>query len=967
MENKLERNNHPNNSDESSSRDYKNSVFLPNTKFSMRANLAQTEPNILEFWQKIDIYKRLREKSKGLPKFILHFGPPYANGSIHIGHALSEVLKDITTKSYQIAGYDAPLVPGWDCHGLPVEWKIEEGYRAKGMKKEDVPTLEFMAECRAFAEKWVKLQGEEFERLGIIANWKKPYLTMAPKNESIIASKILELMMKGLLYKGLRPVMWSVVEKTALAETEVEYKDDYKSDAIYVKFDVKQTDIKELTNAALVIWTTTPWTIPGNRAIAYGEEFEYTVIEVKSPTDLIKEGQKLLVAKDLLPTFCKEVGITEYKTVKKINGTELKNTICWHPFRGKGYDFDVPALPGDHVTTEAGTGLVHTAPGHGVDDFMVGKKFGLEVPELVQGDGVYYHNVPIFAGMHVYKVGPSVIEELVKSGCLLQKQELIHKYPHSWRSKTPLIYRATSQWFLNIDQIREKGLAEIKNVKWTPAQGENRITSLVEGRPDWCLSRQRHWGTPIALFINKATKQPLKDENVNQRIVSAIAEQGIEAWHKFPDSHFLGEQYNPNDFEKVTDIVDVWFDSACTQEFVLKDQETWPELAWPANLYFEGSDQHRGWFQSSLMTSVALNGCAPYKEVVTHGFVLDKKGKKMSKSEGNVVAPQEIINKMGADIIRLWIVSSDYTEDLRIGDEILKRNEDIYRRFRNTLRYLLGALDGFTDEEKTDDLPELEQYILHGLSKLDQRYHECLKDYDFSGFYTDLHNFCTNDLSAFFFDIRKDSLYCDHINNPKRRATRTVMHQVFEYLVRWLSPVLSFTAEDAWQNFTGNNYSEAGESIHEKLIVPTPKEWRQDHLEAKWEEIRSIRSVITSALEKERAAKTIGSSLQAEVVIYASPERLSLLKSAGDLAELSITSAAKITVATPPSSAITLDEVPGIGVIVNMAVGGKCERCWRILPEVAPENSLSTSKGANQHNGREHPQICQRCEDVINA
>jgi isoleucyl-tRNA synthetase len=934
--------------------DYKNTVFLPKTSFAMKAGLAQQEPEHIKFWQDIDLYKRLRQKSKDKKKFILHFGPPYANGHAHIGHALSYILKDIVTKTYQMMGYEAPLVLGWDCHGLPIEWKIEESYRAKGISKDDVPILDFLKECRAFATKWISIQKAEYERLGIIADWKNPYLTMNSASESKIVQQLLQFVTKGLLYRGLKPVLWSVVEKTALAEAEVEYK-DHTSDSIYVKFDVVSSKILLLADAALVIWTTTPWTLPGNRSIAYGAEFDYSVIEVLSPTDLIVKGQRLVIAKDLVTDFCQTAGIEDYTILSTFKGSKLEGTICAHPWQDQGYDFPVPVLPGEHVTIETGTGLVHTAPTHGVEDFNLGQAYNLEVPATVQADGTYYQHVPLFAGDHIYKVPPKIIEHLQEVGALLWTDKLIHSYPHSWRSKTPLIYRATSQWFLNIEAIRSQALAEIDKVDWFPAQGRNRIRSMVENRPDWCLSRQRTWGTPIALFVNKKTGEPLRDEQVNNRIVEAIAQEGIEAWHKHEDAYFLGKDHNAEDYEKITDIADVWFDSACTQEFVLKQR---PELAWPADLYFEGSDQHRGWFQSSLMVSVGLTGQSPYRQVVTHGFVLDEKGYKMSKSSGNVVGPEQVISTLGADLLRLWVVGSDYSQDLRIGSEILKHQEDIYRRFRNTLRYLLGALADYNpvNEVPYENLPELEKWILHQLYQLHQLHQDCVKEYDFSTFYTALHTFCAVDLSAFYFDTRKDCLYCDDVNSPKRCATLTIMNKAFLALVHWLAPVLSFTTEEAWQAYTLSP-KDICESIHEQHFIIPEAAWCQPELAEKWQAIRSVRRVITSALELERSAKTIGSSLQAHVVVYVSMEVANLLQGV-ELTELFISSAATLVIAQPPANAITLEEVPDVGVVVNVANGNKCERCWKILPEVG-EAANANGKSRN------HAKTCYRCEDVV--
>ncbi len=933
--------------------DYKSTVFLPTTSFAMKAGLSQREPDFIKFWQEINLYQRLRTKASGRKKFVLHFGPPYANGHIHIGHALSEVLKDIVTKTYQMMGYDAPLVPGWDCHGLPIEWKIEETYRAKGISKDDIPILEFLKECRTFAEKWMTTQNKELQRLGIVADWDNPYCTMTPQTEAKIAEQVLQFSTKGLLYRGLKPVLWSVVEKTALAEAEVEYR-DHISDSIYVKFDVVKSSLSFLNAASMVIWTTTPWTLPGNRAIAYGEEFDYVVIEVLTETGLMTEGQRLVLAKDLVSDFCQTVGLHDYGLVATFKGKDLAGTLCAHPWKGQGYDFPVPALPGDHVTLETGTGLVHTAPGHGMEDFLLGQKYNLEVPTTVQADGTYYSHVPLFANQHIYKVAPKVLEALQSVGALLYAGKLSHSYPHSWRSKTPLIYRATSQWFLNVEALRDQALKAIDGVEWFPAQGRNRIRSMVENRPDWCLSRQRTWGVPIPLFVHKKTGEPLKDEAVHQRIIQAFEQEGIEAWHRHPDTFFLGGEYSEDDYEKVTDILDVWFDSACTQDFVLKGRA---ELSWPADVYFEGSDQHRGWFQSSLIASVGLTGKAPYRQVITHGFVLDEKGYKMSKSSGNVVSPEQVVHTMGADLLRLWIVGSDYTQDLRIGPEILKYQEDIYRRLRNTLRYLLGALSGYNLEEAVSyqELPDLEQWVLHQLTELQTLHQKCIETYDFPMFYTALHTFCSVDLSAFYFDIRKDCLYCDAPGSLKRRATRTVMNQVFLSLVHWLAPVLSFTAEEAWQAYPLAPQSQR-QSIHEQTFPEIKNSWHQPNLAMRWQTLRDVRRVITSALELERSAKTIGSSLQAHVALYV-PSEISGLLQEMDWAELAITSAATVVIAQPPAGAVILEDVPDVGAVVNPALGEKCQRCWRVLPEVGEDQV---------HEGtRVHPDVCYRCEDVM--
>lgn len=903
----------------------------------MKGNLPEKEPEILSFWENIDLYNMLRQKSKGKKKFILHYGPPYANGHIHIGHVLSEVLKDVITKSYQMMGYDAPLVPGWDCHGLPIEWKIEEHYREKGLKKDDVDPNEFRKACRDFAKKWIDIQKEEFKRLGIVANWKNPYITMDFENEANIIQELGHFVMNGSLYKGLKPVMWSVVEKTALAEMEVEYH-DHVSDSIYVGFKVVQSPVADLKDAQIVIWTTTPWSLPGNRAIAYSPEAEYQLIHLES-------GETFCVAKDLLEAFLNALGQPDHKLGKVLKGEVFEGTICHHPLHGQGYDFDVPLLPGEHVTIDTGTGFVHTAPSHGIEDFDLGKKYGLDVPDTLNDEGRYYDHVPLFAGQHVYKVNPMIIEALENVKALWSKAKITHSYPHSWRSKTPLIYRAAPQWFISMDKtgLRAKALQAIETVKWVPQQSRNRIHGMVENRPDWCISRQRAWGTPLTLFINKKTGELLRDPKVHARIVEAVRKTGIDAWYDTPAEEFLQSDYVSADYEKVLDVIDVWFDSGCTHSYVLRNH---PDLQqWPADLYLEGSDQHRGWFQSSLLHAAGTEGKAPYKQVLTHGFVLDGQGYKMSKSQGNTVAPEKIISTKGADLLRLWAVLCDYTDDLRIGPEILQRQEDIYRRFRNTLRYLLGALDGY-EEAEVDyaKLEPLEKWILARLKEVDNAHKEAFSEYTMTEFYMTLHHFCSNDLSAFYFDMRKDTLYCDSSKDSKRQGALYVMNQVFQCLVRWLAPVLSFTAEDAWLA----RYQQSKGSVHLQEFLEIPSQWLDENILELWKKIRDIRRVVTGAIEVERNAKTIGSSLQANVTLYVGEAEKALLQTL-DLPELFITSSATISTEAPTEGAFVTDDNKGVGAIVKPAEGDKCERCWKVLPEVS-DNSKK---------------VCQRCEKVV--
>jgi isoleucyl-tRNA synthetase len=930
--------------------DYKQTVFLPQTDFPMRANLPEREPEILRRWEQMDLYKRLRESATGREKFVLHDGPPYANGAIHIGHALNKILKDVVNRFQQMLGKDAPYVPGWDCHGLPIEWKIEEEYRAKGRDKDAVPIVEFRRECREFAERWIEVQRREFKRLGVEGDWANPYTTMAYEAEAQIVREIGKFLMNGSLYKGVKPVLWSPVEKTALAEAETEYH-DHTSTTILVRFPVIRTDRPDLEGASVLIWTTTPWTIPGNRAIAYGPEIDYAVIEVLAVGERSRAqvGERLVLASALAEAVAKEARISEFRTLATLTGEALRGTVCRHPLRGRGYDFDVPLLPGAHVTTEQGTGLVHTAPGHGAEDFEIGREFGLEVPQTVGDDGTFYEHVSLFAGVHVYKADDPLAKALEQAGALLHRGKLVHSYPHSWRSKAPLIFRTTPQWFISMETngLRAVALKAIEETRFVPPQGKTRLASMIEQRPDWCISRQRAWGVPIAVFVNKRTGEPLRDQAVVDRVAAAVEAEGADAWFASPSERFLGNDYPAGDWEKVTDIVDVWFDSGSTHSYVLERR---PELAWPASLYLEGSDQHRGWFHSSLLESCGTRGRAPYEAVLTHGFVLDEQGRKMSKSLGNVVSPQDVMKQHGADILRLWVVASDYSDDLRIGPEILKHHAEAYRRLRNTLRYLLGNLAGFSERERVPagEMPELERWVLHRLFELDRIVRRSAEEFDFHNLFTALHNFCAVDLSAFYFDIRKDSLYCDSPEGPRRRACRTVLDTVFSCLTAWLAPILCFTAEEAWRHRGGA----APDSVHLRVFPEIPAVWEDRELARRWATIRDIRKVITGALELERAAKRLGSSLQAAPCVFVTAEHRHAL-AALDLAEIAITSGIEIREGPAPEGAFTLDEVPGVGVVPAPAAGKKCERCWRVLPEVGRRH--------------DHPSLCLRCADVVAA
>jgi len=940
--------------------DYRPTVFLPKTDFPMRAGLAQREPETLARWNEMDLFARQREVSEGREKFILHDGPPYANGHLHIGHALNKILKDVINRAHQMLGKDAHYVPGWDCHGLPIEWKIEEQYRAAGKDKDAVPVLEFRRECRDFAAKWVKIQTEEFQRLGVIGNWRRPYTTMSFDAEAQIAREIGKFLVGGGIYKGSRPVLWSVVEKTALADAEVEYH-DHTSSTIWVRFPVVRSANALLDGAAVLIWTTTPWTIPGNRAVAFGAEIAYGVWQVEAVAEgsAALVGEKLVLAKDLAEQMKADAGIAAWRLLGEAG--DLTGTVVAHPWRGVaaaagGYDFDVPVLAGDFVTTEQGTGFVHIAPGHGADDWALGRDNGIEIPQTVDGSGLFYDHVPLVAGAVVYdangKPGDAngrVIKALTEAGRLLAKGKLTHSYPHSWRSKAPLIFRNTSQWFISMEtnQLREKALKAIDATRFVPATGRNRLRSMIEQRPDWCISRQRLWGVPLPIFVNKKTGEPLRDAKVIERVAEAFETEGGDAWFASDPQRFLGNDYSADDFEQVTDVVEVWFDSGSTHAFVL---EARPELKWPADLYLEGSDQHRGWFHSSLLESAGTRGRAPYDAVLTHGFILEEQGReKMSKSKGNALSPQEVVDSQGADILRLWVVASNYEEDLRFGPEILKYQSDAYRRLRNTLRYLLGNLDGFEESERlpAQEMPELERWVLHRLAELDRQVRRNVEDFDFHALYQAVYTFCAVDLSAFYFDVRKDVLYCDRPDSLRRRACRSVLDELFSCLTAWLAPILCFTAEEAWWARGGAREA----SVHLRTFPDVPAEWLDAALAAKWAKVREVRRAVTGALEVERAAKRIGSSLQAHPTVYIERPDLKDAVAAVDFADVVITSDVTLSDAPAPEGAFRLPEVPGVAVVAGLAAGDKCERCWKVLPEVGAAVQA--------------PQTCTRCADAV--
>ncbi|MDD2861466.1 MAG: isoleucine--tRNA ligase [Acidiphilium sp.] len=961
-------------------RDYRATVFLPRTDFPMRGDLPKREPEALARWEAMGLFARLRADAAGRTPFILHDGPPYANGNLHIGHALNKIHKDVINRARQMAGYDADYVPGWDCHGLPIEWKIEEQYRKAGKNKDDVPILAFRAECRAYAAKWLDIQAAEFKRLGVEGNWAQRYATMDFPSEAAIAAEIHKFAANGALYRGLRPVMWSPVEKTALAEAEVEYQD--KTDtAIWVRFRIETSPVRPyqdggpvtdddwgMNGSSIVIWTTTPWTIPGNRAIAFNPHLNYDWIEVETvtPGSQAVDGERLVVASALVKKFCSDVGIASYKTLKVIEGDQspgtspLENIFCLHPLREflpsgeQYYTFLVPVFPGDFVTDEAGTGFVHMAPAHGEDDFFLCREHGIEIPETVQDDGTYAADVPLFAGMHVYKVANAVCDALTATGTLLKREEFRHSYPHSWRSKAPLIYLARPNWFIRMDgpeHIRDKALAALDATRFVPEAGRNRIRSMVESRPDWCISRQRAWGVPIAIFVHKTDKSILNDPEIFARTRAIFEAEGADAWYARPAADFLGHAYNPDDYEQVFDIVDVWFESGSTHAFVLEARG----MPWPADLYLEGSDQHRGWFQASLLESVGTRGIAPFKAIVTDGFVLDEQGRKMSKSLGNVTAPQEVIDLYGADILRLWVMNADVHNDLRIGKDILKQQADLYRRIRNTLRWLLGSLDGFTPAEILDRtaMPELEQYMLHKLAALDAMLRRAVDTHDWTGVFPAIHQFCNNDLSAFYFDIRKDALYCDvrldaegHQvrQSETRRACRTVLDLIHRCLTTWLAPVLPFTADEAWRARFGE-----AECVHLAPFPTIPADWRDDALDAGWSEIRAVRKLANTELENARRTGDIAASLQAKITLTLAVDAPLALQNV-DWAELLITSDAETLVAPDEAGAGTAAPLRALPK-VEIAPGTKCARCWKILPEV----------GTNPA----HPTLCRRCCEFV--
>jgi isoleucyl-tRNA synthetase len=929
--------------------DYSSTLYLPQTDFPMRAGLPTKEPETVARWQKMGLYKKLRASAAGREKFVLHDGPPYANGNIHIGHALNKILKDVINRSFQMRGYDANYVPGWDCHGLPIEWKIEEKYREKGKNKDEVPVNEFRRECRDFATGWIKVQADEFKRLGIEGDFDNPYTTMAFHAEARIAGELLKIAKSGQLYRGSKPVMWSVVERTALAEAEVEYA-DVESDMIWVKFPIVE-GAADLKGNSVVIWTTTPWTIPGNRAVAFSSRYPYGLFEVETAQNDFgpQPGEKLIFAARLADEAAAKAKLT-FKFVRDIEPAELAALTCAHPLKDLGYTFPVPLLDGDHVTDDAGTGFVHTAPSHGREDFdawtakareLEARGISSKIPFPVDDAGFYTADAPGFEGARVMddngKKGDAnerVIKALIASNTLFARGRLKHSYPHSWRSKKPVIFRNTPQWFVYMDKelgdgttLRSRSLTAIDDTRFVPAAGQNRLRAMIESRPDWVLSRQRAWGVPIAVFADE-NGEVLVDDAVNARILEAFEQEGADAWFaEGAKERFLGNDHDPTKWTQVMDILDVWFDSGSTHTFTLEDR---PDLKWPADVYLEGSDQHRGWFHSSLLESCATRGRAPYNAVVTHGFTMDEKGEKMSKSKGNVVSPQDVMKESGADILRLWVMTTDYWEDQRLGKTIIQTNIDAYRKLRNTVRWMLGTLAHDTGEEIAHaDMPELEKLMLHRLAQLDTVVREGYDAFDFKKIARALIDFSNVELSAFYFDVRKDALYCDAPSSPKRRASLYVIRKLFECLVTWLAPMLPFTMEEAWLSRKPDAVS-----VHLEQFPDVPAEWRNDALEAKWDKIRDVRSVVTGALEIERREKRIGASLEAAPVVHINDPELMAALEGQDFAEICITSAITLVAGEGPAEAFRLAEVQKVSVEPKLAEGQKCARSWRITTDV---------------------------------
>ncbi len=896
----------------------KESLQLPKTAFSMKANLPNKEPDIINIWEKNNLYKKLRKMAKGKEKFILHDGPPYANGHIHMGTALNKILKDMITRFHQMDGKDSIYVPGWDCHGLPIEWKIEEQYKKNKKNKDDIPIKDFRKECREFASKWIDIHIKEFKRLGVVGDFENYYSTMSFKAEAQIVRELGKFLLDKSLYQGFKPVLWSTVEKTALADAEVEYQ-DHTSSTIYTAFKVKNTDKEFLKNSNIIIWTTTPWTIPANKALAYNNNLDYSLIEIDK-TDFFNDT-KIVVATKLVNNFISSCKIKKFKNLKTFKGDDLKNTICNHPLQKLGFNHEVPLLNASFVNLEQGTGIVHCAPSHGPDDFNLCLKNNIPSKYTVDDSGRYTKEIPYFDNLHVFKADKEVIQKLRDEKMLLFSDKLQHSYPHSWRSKAPLIYRATPQWFISMEKqsLRKKAIQSINETIFYPSKGKERLLSMIEGRPDWCVSRQRVWGVPLPIFINKKTKEPLRDKKVIDRIAEVYEKEGSDCWFTDEPQRFLGKDYKSSDFDQLKDIVEVWFDSGSTHSFVLESRK---DLKWPADMYLEGSDQHRGWFHSSLLESCGTRGKAPFKSILSHGFVVDGKGMKMSKSAGNVISPEDILKNFGADILRVWVTASDYSEDLRIDKTILNQHAESYRKIRNTFRFILGNIqDNFQkvnlNNLNVEELPELERYILHKIFVLNSNFKENLKNYNFHKLYKELLSFCTLDLSSFYFDIRKDVLYCDSVKSKKRKNCIIVLNILLDCLLKWFAPILVFTTEEIF-----NLIEKSESSIHEMQFPELKSKFQDNELAEKWKDLYKIKQIANIAIEEKRSNKEIGSSLEAEIEIFTNEENFKILKDL-DLPEYFITSKAKLL----RNSDNKMETI----IKVKKTEGEKCTRCWKIL------------------------------------
>ena len=934
--------------------DYKDTLNLPKTDFPMKANLSQKELEILKKWEDEKLYKKLAEKGKGKPKFILHDGPPYANGNIHIGHALNKILKDIIIKYHTMQGFYSPYVPGWDCHGLPIEHQVDKNL---GPKKKELSKIEIRKLCREYAEKYINIQRDEFKRLGVFGDWGNPYLTMDYKYEGSIVRELGKVIGKGSVYRGKNPVLWCFSCETALAEAEVEYNDK-ESPSVYVRFKVSSIADGIKTKGGFknypsfshyfLIWTTTPWTLPANLAIALHPEVDY----VEALVNLGAGKEVWVLAKPLLESCMDRFGSKDYSIIASHKGNDLSGIVCQHPF----IERPSKIILGEHVTIDAGTGCVHTAPGHGQEDYELGLKYGLDIYTPVDSRGQFTSDVPEWQGVNVFKANPLINEKMKGLGVLIKEEKIVHSYPHCWRCKKPVIFRATEQWFISMEKnnLRQKALEQIdKKIGWVPPWGRNRIYSMIENRPDWCISRQRSWGVPITIVRCKSCNEPLMDQNIINKIADMIDKEGADVWFIKEASELLPKgtscpKCGKTEFTKETDILDVWFDSGVSHAAVLRER---PELSWPADMYLEGSDQHRGWFHSSLLESIATVAEAPYKTVLTHGFVVDGSGKKMSKSAGNVVAPQEVIKQYGAEILRLWVSAEDYKDDIRISKEILTRLAEAYRRIRNTCRFLLGNLYDFAPEKDAvsdDELLEIDRWALHRLQVLIQRVEDAYNNFEFHVIFHSLHNFCVVDMSSFYLDVLKDRIYTFKKDSKDRRAGQTVVYKILDSLVRIMAPILTFTADEVWQYIPAKKE----EAVHLADFPKVDKKFVDEKLAEKWDRLLKIRDEVLKALEIARQEKRIiGHSLDAEVSIYAKDDDINFLKGF-DLNSIFIVSSTKLdSNKTAPKDALKSEEIGGMYVVVAHAGGGKCERCWNYSEAIGKD--------------KKHPTVCNRCVEAL--